>query len=63
MTRAAWTGDELGFRRHCGWCGRTLRAWQLNLCRNCKGHVNDPGASAPCGPGQHWNSAPDGWNR
>jgi len=38
-----------GFRRRCGWCGVVLRAWQLNLCRQCKAHVRIDCPSPPCG--------------
>lgn len=51
-----------GFRRRCGWCGVTLRGWQLNLCRRCKSAVKEmPGrlTSPPCKSQSRWEETPD----
>lgn len=51
-------GDDLPFRRRCGWCAVPLRAWQLNLCQTCKPAVlGSP--SPPCGEGARWAEKPD----
>lgn len=57
MTRKS----TFGFRKRCGWCGVELRRWQRDLCRNCRAHANDPGASSPCVHGSRWDAEPDVW--
>ena len=60
---------QFGFRRRCGWCGVTLRGWQLNLCRQCRQYSRgDAGiylqsGGPPCSRASRWDADPDTWSR
>jgi hypothetical protein len=53
--------ERIWFRRRCGWCGRMLRGWQLNMCRRCRYAARYDLPSPAYLRASQWDAPPDTW--